>query len=139
MSGVAVVLSLAGCASEQGGVPFASLLAGEPAPLATAPDTCATLRDCSERLKSLVKNPNREWIGVPQSADEYSDGTRLFAYRALRKKLTCGELKLAVEDTKVALSTLEKPPHERAHILAGEVSRALIAEQAKRCSRTTAR
>jgi hypothetical protein len=132
---MAVVLSLAGCASEEGGMPFAFSFAGG-SPLGAASDACTTPQDCSERLKSLVNNPNREWVGAPQSAEDYANGTRLFAYRALQKKLTCGELKRAVEDTKAALSSLEKPPYQRAHALAGEVSRALIAEQAKRCSRT---
>jgi hypothetical protein len=139
MSGFALVLCLAGCAGQDSGLPFAFSFGGEGKPLATDQDACGTPQDCSERLKRLVKSPNREWIGVPQSADEYANGTRLFAYRALRKSLTCDELKRAVEDAKAALSTLEKPAHERARALAGEVSHALVAEQSKRCNRTTTR
>jgi hypothetical protein len=138
ISGAAVALCLAGCASEVGGMPFAFSFGGA-SPLGATSDGCETPQDCSERLKSLVNNPNREWIGAPQSAEDYANGTRLFAYRALQKSLTCSELKRAIEDTKVALSSLEKPPYQRAHALAGEVSRALVAEQAKRCSRTIAR
>jgi hypothetical protein len=135
---VAVVICLVGCASEEGGMPFAFSFAGGN-PLVATLDACVTPQDCSERLKNLVNNPNREWIGVPQSAEDYANGTRLFAYRALQRNLTCSELKRAVEDTKVALSNLDKPPYQRAHASAGEVSRALVAEQAKRCSRPIAR
>ena len=72
---------------------------------------------------------------MPQSPDGYSNGTRLFAYRALRKKLTCSELQRAVEDTKAAMTSLDAPPYNRARALAGEVTRELTSEQVKRCSR----
>jgi hypothetical protein len=61
----------------------------------------------------------------------------LFAYRALRRKLTCGELQLAIEDTKAAMSTLEKASYERARALAGEVMGELATEHGKRCTRVT--
>jgi hypothetical protein len=57
----------------------------------------------------------------------------MFAYRALRKKLNCTELKLAIEDAKAAMSILEKASYERARTLAGEVTGELAAEQSKRC------
>ena len=61
--------------------------------------TCQTPQQCAVQLRVLVDDPKRDWVGQPQSADGYADGTRLFAYRALRNKLTCGELKRALDDT----------------------------------------
>jgi len=133
ISGIAALVCLAGCTGQDGEVPFT--LIGQPKPAVADPDVCETSHDCAARLSNLVKNPNRDWIGVPQSADGYSNGTRLFAYRALRKKLTCGELQLAIEDTKAAMLTLEKASYERARVLAGEVTRELATEQGKRCHR----
>jgi hypothetical protein len=133
ISGIAALVCLAGCAAQDGEMPFT--LIGQPKPAVADPDVCGTAQDCAARLRNLVKTPNRDWIGVPQSPDGYSNGTRLFAYRALRKKLTCGELQLAIEDTKAAMSTLEKASYERARALAGEVMRELATEQGNRCHR----
>src|SRR5262245_12204765 len=130
ISGIAALVCLAGCAGPVDEVPFT--LIGQPKPTVADPDLCDAAQDCAARL---VKNANRDWIGVPQSADGYSNGTRLFAYRGLRRKLTCGELQLAIEDTKAAMSTLEKASYERARALAGEVMRELATEQGKRCNR----
>ena len=74
-----------------------SFSAAESKPPVADPDACGTPKDCAAHLKHLVKDSNRDWIGVPQSPDGYSNGTRFFAYRALRKKLTCSELQRAVE------------------------------------------
>ena len=135
MSGIAVLVCLAGCAGPVDEVPFT--LIGQPKPAVADPDACDTAQDCAARLRNLVKNANRDWIGVPQTAEGYSNGTRLFAYRALRGKLTCGELQLAIEDTKAAISTLEKASYERTRALAGEVMHELATEQGKRCTRVT--
>src|SRR5262245_32813803 len=135
ISGIAALVCLAGCSGQDGEIPFT--LIGEPKPAVADPDVCDTAQDCAVRVRNLVKSPNRDWIGVPQSADGYSNGTRLFAYRTLRKKLTCGELQLALEDTKAAMSTLEKASYERARALAGEVRGELATEQGKRCTRVT--
>ena len=99
------------------------------------PDACGTPQDCAAHLKRLVKDPNRDWIGVPQSADGYSNGTRFFAYRTLRKKLTCSELQRAAEDSKAAMTSLNASRYDRARALAGEVNRELTTEQGKRCNR----
>lgn len=133
ITGIAALVCLAGCTGPVDEAPFT--LIGQPKPAVADPDECDTPQDCAVRLRNLVKDANRDWIGVPQSADGYSNGTRLFAYRALRRKLTCGELHLAVQDIKGAMSTLEKASYERARTLAGEVMRELATEQGKRCHR----
>jgi hypothetical protein len=66
---------------------------------------CATAAQCKMVLKTLIESPDRGWIGVrPSSPDTYANGTRLFAYRALKRQLTCGELSQAVDE----LSTVSK-------------------------------
>jgi hypothetical protein len=95
--------------------------------------SCPTPEACAAQLKKMVGDPKRDWIGQPQSPDDYANGTRLFAYRALRKKLTCNELKGAIEDTKAAASLLQSPRHERARALTTTVARELKTEQDRRC------
>ena len=95
--------------------------------------TCQTPQQCAVQLRVLVDDPKRDWVGQPQSADGYADGTRLFAYRVLRKKLTCGELKRAVDDTTAATGLLQPARYEKVRTLATAVSRELRAEHGKRC------
>src|SRR5262245_52795310 len=95
-------LLLAGCTSPEGpnatsvldGL-FASAAAGpEVTPPKREPDrsTCGTAAQCKGVLKTMIDSPDRGWIGKQQAASAYANGTRLFAYRALRTKLTCNEL-----------------------------------------------
>jgi len=58
---------------------------------------CKTDSDCVVILSELIKDPKRAWIGQPQAGAEYADDTRFLAYRALRSRLSCRELKLASE------------------------------------------
>jgi hypothetical protein len=101
-------------------------------PVQTA-DSCPTPEACAAQLKKMVGDPKRDWIGRPQSSDAYANGTRLFAYRALRKKLTCNELKGAIADTSTAVSLLQSPDHQRARALTIAVARELKSEQERRC------
>jgi hypothetical protein len=94
---------------------------------------CPTPEACTAELKKMVGEPRRDWIGHPQSAEAYANGTRLFAYRALRKKLTCGELKTALDDTSSAVALLQAPHHERARTLATAVGHELKSEHDRRC------
>lgn len=81
----------------------------------------------------MVDDPMRDWVGQPQSADGYATGTRFFAYRALRKKLTCSELKRAHDEMTAATPLLQPARYGNARTLATTVSRELKAEHAKRC------
>ena len=60
-------------------------------------------------LKTMIDSPDRGWIGQRQAPDTYANGTRLFAYRALRRQLTCGELSLAVDELRAASKSLGGP------------------------------
>jgi hypothetical protein len=88
----------------------------------------------------LLDDPSRKWIGQPQTPAEHADGTRQFAYRALRTKLTCSELVLAINDIVAATRTLRMPvagltPEQVVQVrsLNAEVEAELRAERASRC------
>ena len=130
-SGLLLAGLLAGCASPSGFSLFGGL--GTENAVAET-DTCGAPEACAAELKRLVSEPRRDWIGRPQSADAYADGTRLFAYRALRKKLSCGELKIALQDTTAAATLLQTPRYERARTLTTAVGHELKIEQDKRCA-----
>lgn len=88
----------------------------------------------------MIDNPDRGWIGKQQSPDAYANGTRLFAYRALRKRLTCNELALAVEEVRAASRSLGRPVPgmtadqlARTRELSTQVEGELATERAGRC------
>ena len=70
------------------------------------PPPCKSDSECVVILSALINDPKRSWIGQPQSAAEYANGTRFFAYRALRTRLSCRELNRAIGDTIVAAARL---------------------------------
>jgi hypothetical protein len=102
-------------------------------PNPAAPDRCSMPEDCAAELKKLVKDPKRDWIGRAQSAEAYATGTRLFAYRALRKTLTCNELERALAEIDAAAPSLEPSRYARAHALMREVAQELGSERSNRC------
>jgi hypothetical protein len=105
---------------------------------------CAGGNGCVAQLKGLVTGADRGWIGRPQAPQQFADGTRLFAYRALRPKLSCRELSLAIGEIAVASKRLLDPasaiPQDRAQnvaALANDVAGELTSEQASRCATAT--
>jgi len=98
-----------------------------------ADNTCPTPEKCATQLRMLVTDPVRNWVGQPQSAEAYANGTRLFAYRALKKKLTCEELHRALAETETAGPSLQGARYEGARKLMTDVRRELGAERTKRC------
>jgi hypothetical protein len=132
-SGLLLTVLLAGCAGSNGFSLFAGVTEPENEPASADAGGCPTPEACTVELKKMVSEPRRDWIGRPQSAEAYANGTRLFAYRALRKKLTCGELKTALDDTSSAAALLQAPHQERARTLATTVSRELKSEHDRRC------
>src|SRR5262249_40291138 len=83
-------------------------------------DSCPTPEKCATQLRILVTDPVRNWVGQPQSADAYANGTRLFAYRALKKKLSCDELRRALVETETAGPSLQGPRYEAARKWRGD-------------------
>jgi hypothetical protein len=127
-------LLLSGCAEMPTGLPLLGGVGTETSAAETG--SCPTPEACAAELKKLVANPRRDWIGRPQSAEAYADGTRLFAYRALRRRLSCSELAGALEDTSAAAQLLQSPQHEQARTLTNAVARELKAEHTRRCRPT---
>jgi len=145
------ILLLAGCASPDGAT-SAGILdglfaapTGEPPP---APPrareaekaSCGSAAQCKGVLKTMIESPDRGWIGTQQSPDAYANGTRLFAYRALRTKLTCNELTLAVGEMRAATKLFDRPvagmsPDQlsRTRALSAQVETELTRERAGRC------
>jgi hypothetical protein len=102
--------------------------------------TCATGSDCMVRLKAMIDDPSRSWIGRPQTPVEYANGTRLFAYRALRENFTCTQIVTALTEIGAAGKTFGAPVAgvsgaQAKHLLAlnTEIERELQAEFGKRC------
>jgi hypothetical protein len=126
-------LLLAGCSGMPAELSLFGGISTESPALGADTGSCPTPEACAAQLRKLVNDPRRDWIGRPQSADGYADGTRLFAYRALRRKLSCSELKVALEDTGAAAQMLQSPQHVQARALSSAVARELKAEQSRRC------
>jgi hypothetical protein len=130
--GLVVVLS--GCAGQTGlslfpSSPSAEKETGRP----TGVDACRTPEMCATELRKMIKDPKRDWVGQPQSPEAYANGTRFFAYRALRKSLSCAELKRALADTKAAASSLQSARYQRVRALSKDVDRELKTEHDGRC------
>jgi hypothetical protein len=71
--------------------------------------SCKGDKDCVRMLGALINDTKRGWLTEPQSAAEYANGARFFAYRALRSTLSCRELILASQDLKLAADRLSAP------------------------------
>jgi hypothetical protein len=111
-----------------------SNLFGEKRPAGpTATSTCATVEKCAAELRKMVKDPKRNWIGQRQSPDAYANGTRLFAYRALRKDLSCKEIEHALEEINAARPSLAPARYARAQVLMTAAADELASEHGKRC------
>jgi hypothetical protein len=76
---------------------------------ASALSPCKGDNDCDRMLGALINDPKRGWLTEPQSAAEYANGARFFAYRALRRTLSCRELILASQDLTIAAARLSAP------------------------------
>lgn len=109
---------------------------------ASGPDVpaCEGGSDCASLLKSLIESPNRSWVGQPQLPADHATGTRLFAYRALRERLSCPELSTARSEIEDASATFKAPvagisatQAKRILVLNAAVNTELRAEQERRC------
>ena len=103
------------------------------------PPSC-TGTDCVVQLKALIEDPERRWINQRPSPLEFANGTRLFAYRGLRAKLTCAEITLALGEIDQAATTFRSPvtgvsarQASSVLMLAAAVGQELRAEFAGRC------
>jgi hypothetical protein len=102
--------------------------------------SCGNADQCALLLRQMIDDPTRSWIGKRPTVAVFANGTRLFAYRALRAKLSCSELTLALEETLATASslnggiaglTLDQVAGVRT--LNAEVEGELRAQRAERC------
>jgi len=101
---------------------------------------CGVGVDCLAVLRAMVADPKQAWMMRAPTPMEFSNGTRLFAYRALRKTLDCGKLRFADAELAWALDTFSRDVEgmdaaQRARVaaLATEVRAELDAEIRQRC------
>jgi hypothetical protein len=106
----------------------------------TEQPSCGRGTTCLVRLKALIADPERRWISHSASAVEVANGTRLFAFRALRDRLSCAEITLALTEIDAADITFRSPmagvsttQASRVLSLNAEVGQELRAELAARC------
>ena len=101
---------------------------------------CGVGVDCLALLRAMIADPTQSWMMRAPTPIEFSNGTRLFAYRALRKTLDCGKLRFASAELDWALDTfgrevdgMQAGQRARVAALAGEVRAELDAEIKQRC------
>jgi hypothetical protein len=101
---------------------------------------CGTPAQCRSALKTMVDSPKRGWVGQKLPPDAYTDGTRLFAYLALRKRLNCRELSRAVDEVRAVSKSLNGPmpgisadQASRTRTLNTQVESELVQERSARC------
>jgi hypothetical protein len=102
---------------------------------------CVSQRQAA--LRTLVADKNRTWVKQPADASAHASGVRLFALRQKRRELSCDELAHGKREADTAPAVLRANNGRLTHaqvargvILAGEVSRDLGREQAKRCGKS---
>ncbi|KAB2848881.1 MAG: hypothetical protein F9K44_09610 [Hyphomicrobiaceae bacterium] len=79
-----------------------------PASPATIAD-CKESADCTAQLNAMIADPDQSWMAKAPSPAEFSTGTRLFSYRALRTKLDCRKLANVLKELDWAMTTFSKP------------------------------
>ena len=101
---------------------------------------CGVGMDCLAVLRAMVDDPRQSWMMRAPTPPEFANGTRLFAYRALRKTLDCGKLRFADAELQWAIDTfgrdvegMDGAHRVRVSALAAEVRGELEAEIKQRC------
>jgi hypothetical protein len=101
---------------------------------------CGVGVDCLAVLRAMIDDPKQSWMMRAPTPAEFANGTRLFAYRALRKSLDCGKLRFAAAELQWVMDTfgrdvegLDEAHRARVAALALEVRGELEAEIKQRC------
>lgn len=102
---------------------------------------CVSSRQAA--LRTMVADKDKSWVKQPADASAHASGVRLFALKQRRHDLTCDELAHGRREADTAPAVLRANAGRLTHaqisrgvILAGEVSRDLAREQAKRCGKS---
>ena len=135
---LAALIAVAGCAGSDG--PEIATAAG----LGCVDDSLDCIAKRQAALRGLIGDKERKWVKEPATAATYASGVRLFAYKTKKKELTCEELTAGRREADSAPTVLRGPQAaqlspaqaSRGIMLAGEVSRELSNEHARRCKKT---
>jgi len=73
--------------------------------LAASTMRCGDGLDCVEVLRAMIDDPKQSWMMRAPTPTEFANGTRLFAYRALKTTLDCGKLRFANAELDWAVDT----------------------------------
>ena len=102
--------------------------------------SCVSVENCASVLKAMVASSDRSWVHRPAAPTVLANGVRLFAYRALRPRLDCGELAAALTEVETAAHTFGHPlaglqpeQMQRVKSLSIAVGGELQDERARRC------
>lgn len=71
---------------------------------------CGPGADCLAVLRTMIADPTQSWMVRAPSPEEFANGTRLFAYRALKATLDCGKLRFANAELDWAVDTFNGRP-----------------------------
>lgn len=134
--GAMCVLAASGCSSPD--VEFTTTSS-----LNCVDDSAHCVSSRQTALRTMVNDKSKSWVKQPADASAHASGVRLFALRQRRRDLTCDELAHGKREADAAPAVLRANAGRLTHaqvargvILAGEVSRDLGREQAKRCGKS---
>lgn len=106
-------------------------------------DSAQCVSSRQSALRTMVADKDKSWVKQPADASAHASGVRLFALKRRRHDLTCDELAYGRREADTAPAVLRASAGRLTHaqisrgvILAGEVSRDLAREQAKRCGKS---
>ena len=106
-------------------------------------DSAQCVSSRQSALRTMVNDKSKSWVKQPADASAHASGVRLFALRQRRRDLTCDDLAHGKREADTAPAVLRASAGRLTHaqvargvILAGEVSRDLAREQAKRCGKS---
>lgn len=109
--------------------------------LAAGSMRCGAGLDCVAVLRAMIDDPKQSWMMRAPTPVEFANGTRLFAYRALKTTLECGKLRFANAELDWAIDTFSSSRLEgvdtaqraRVAALAEAVHAEIEGEIKKRC------
>jgi hypothetical protein len=109
--------------------------------LAAGSIRCGPGLDCVAVLRGMIDDPKQSWMMRAPTPAEFANGTRLFAYRALKTTLDCGKLRFANAELDWAIDTFSSSRLEgvdaahraRVTALAEAVHAEIEGEIKKRC------
>jgi hypothetical protein len=93
-------------------------------------------------LKTMLADKNHEWVKEPATPQAHASGVRLFAFRSMKKEMSCEELAHARKEADTAAKMLRGPEGKslspaqisRATLFAAEVGKELAGEmKTRRC------